>query len=503
MEVRTPFDAALAALLKAWKARDDLRQQGDPDGAAVRAAFVELDRARAWVRKASGQRVWSFDRREDPRTWLSPVSQARIREITQGVQGLGTNGIGTRLDALISRNRRIHRRECVNLNPATNVMNPHAERAMAAGLGTRPSLGHPGEKYETGLEAIEEIEVIAAELCAQVFGATFVEHRVASGSMANLYAFMATCEPGDAIIVPPPEVGGHVTHHEAGAAGLHGLVIHHAPAAGQGYTVDLDGLAALAREVRPRLITLGGSMNLAPHPVAEVRAIADEVGARVLFDAAHVCGLIAGGVWPNPLDEGADLMTMSTYKSLGGPPGGLVVTDDEVLAARIEAIAHPGLTANFDVGTTVALAFTMLDWIDCGRAYAREMVDVARLLADCLADLGLPVWAPAPTGPGSHQLAIDASRRGGGTAMSQHLRRANLLVSAIGLPRPLVADVPGPGVRMGTPEIVRVGIVGDALPQLASFIAQAWEREDPEAIADRVSRFRAEFRTIRHIRQRS
>ena len=153
------------------------------------------------------------------------------------------------LDRLVAENDRIHARECFNLDPAANVMNPRAEAMMSAHLGSRPSLGRPGEKYETGLEAIEEIEVIAAELCAQVFGATFVEHRVASGSMANLYAFMATCEPGDAIIVPPPEVGGHVTHHEAGAAGLHGLVIHHAPAAGQGYTVDLDGLAALGHHL--------------------------------------------------------------------------------------------------------------------------------------------------------------------------------------------------------------------------------------------------------------
>jgi selenocysteine lyase/cysteine desulfurase len=97
--------------------------------------------------------------------------------------------------------------------------------------------------------------------------------------------------------------------------------------------------AALAERVRPKLITIGSSLNLLPHPVAAIRAIADQVGARVLFDAAHVCGLIAGGVWPNPLAEGAQLMTMSTYKSLGGPPGGLVVTHDADLAQRIDKIA--------------------------------------------------------------------------------------------------------------------------------------------------------------------
>ena len=108
----------------------------------------------------------------------------------------------------------------------------------------------------------------------------------------------------------------------------------------------------------------------------------------MLFDAAHLCGMIAGGAWPNPLAEGAHLMTMSTYKSLGGPPGGLVVTDDAELAQRLDAIAYPGLTANFDAGKTAALAMTMLDWKVAGPAYARAMIDTASALAAALPRLG-------------------------------------------------------------------------------------------------------------------
>ena len=186
--------------------------------------------------------------------------------------------------------------------------------------------------YADRLEAIEEIEVIAAELCAEVFDASHAEIRVPSGALANLYGFMATCKPGDAIIAPPATIGGHVTHHDPGCAGLFGLEIHSAPIKADGYTVDLDGLAKLARKVRPKLITIGGSLNLFPHPVAEIRAIADKVGAWVMFDAAHQCGIIAGGAWPNPLAEGAHFMTMSTYKSLAGPAGGLIVTNDAEIA---------------------------------------------------------------------------------------------------------------------------------------------------------------------------
>src|SRR4029078_8084822 len=136
---------------------------------------------------------------------------------------------------------------------------------------------------------------------------------------------MATCRPGDAIIVPPATGGGRITHRPAGAAGLYGLDIHQCPIDAGNFTIYLDGLPELADRVRPKLITMGASLNLLPHPVKEVRAIADAVGAAVLFDAAHACGMFAGKIWPNPLDHGADLMSMSTYKSLGGPPGGLLL----------------------------------------------------------------------------------------------------------------------------------------------------------------------------------
>ncbi|RMF05161.1 MAG: serine hydroxymethyltransferase, partial [Alphaproteobacteria bacterium] len=290
------------------------------------------------------------------RTWVPEHSEDLVQEIARECAARSAEAIDAEITSLIARNREIHERECINLNPATNVMNPKAEAALSQGLGGRPSLGYPGEKYEMGLEAIERIEVIAAELAAEVFGARFAEVRVGSGALANLYCFMATTKPGDAIIVQPPEIGGHVTHHQAGAAGLYGLQIHPAPIDPERYTVDPAALRDLARSVRPKLITLGGSLNLLPHPVAQVREIADEIGATLLYDAAHMSGMIAGKQWQQPLEEGAHLMTMSTYESLGGPPAGLILTNGPELAQRLDAIAFPGLTANFDAGKTAALA---------------------------------------------------------------------------------------------------------------------------------------------------
>ena len=433
-----------------------------------------------------------------PRPWVPVACKSLIQRIATETAATSAQ-VARRIEALITQNQHIHDIECFNLNPATNVMNPLAEAALSRGLGSRPSLGYPGDKYEMGLEAIEEIEVITAELAAEVFAAKYAEIRVSSGALANLYGFMALTAPGDAIIAPPPAVGGHVTHHAAGCAGLYGLITHDAPVNADGYSVDLDGLRALALRVRPRLITLGGSLNLFPHPVAAVRAIADEAGAHLLFDAAHQCGIIAGGAWANPLAEGAHLMTMSTYKSLGGPAGGLIVTNDAGIAKRLDAIAYPGMTANFDAAKSAALALTLLDWRDFGAGYAQAMVDLAQALARELGALGLPVFAADRGATRSHQFAIEAAGFGGGQTASKTLRRAGFLACGIGLP---IAGVAGDlnGLRIGTPELVRRGVTPSDAPELAALIAEGLRSNAPETVATRTAKLRARFNGLHYMR---
>lgn len=431
------------------------------------------------------------------RPWVPALCETRVQSLAATV-ATPSRAVAGRIDALIVENLRIHDHECFNLNPATNVMNPRAEAVLARGLGSRPSLGYPGDKYEMGLEAVEEIEVIAAELACEIFNASHAEIRVGSGALANLYGFMALTRPGDAIIAPPAAIGGHVTHHAGGCAGLYGLTTHPAPVDADGYSVDLAALRDLALRVRPKLITIGGSLNLFPHPVAGVRAIADEVGAHVLFDAAHQCGIIAGGIWANPLDQGAHLMTMSTYKSLGGPAGGLIVTRDARVAERLETIAFPGMTANFDAAKSAALALTLLDWRDHGRAYAQAMVDLAQALARDLAALGLPVYAADKGATQSHQFAIAAAGFGGGQAAAKTLRRAGFLACGIGLPLPEVAGDMN-GLRIGTPELVRRGVTPADAPALAELIAEGLRSNAPETVAPRTAALRARFQGMHYV----
>jgi glycine hydroxymethyltransferase len=432
----------------------------------------------------------------DRRAWVPAAAESYIQSIAAQVAAQPADGNERSLLDWVDENRAIHERQCVNLNPATNAMNPKAEALLASGIGSRPSLGYPGDKYEMGLEGIEKIEVMAAELACEVFGAKYAEIRVASGAMANLYVFMAAAKPGDTIIAPSGAIGGHVTHHGAGCAGLYGLVTHPAPVNAHGYSVDIDALRADVRRLKPKLITIGGSLNLFPHPIADIRAIADEVGAIVMFDAAHMSGMIAGKAWQQPLEEGAHVMTMSTYKSLGGPPSGLIVTNDAAMAQKLDAIAFPGMTANFDSAKSAALAMTLLDWKVHGRDYGRAMAATAKALASELSARGVKVHAADRGGTTSHQFAIEIA----GQASAKLLRQANILSCGIGLP---IDEVEGDmnGLRMGTPEIVRWGMTEKDMPGLAGFIADVLTgNRDAQSVAPEVAAFRAPFNKLHFVR---
>lgn len=423
-----------------------------------------------------------------PRPWLSPAASTRIDTLPLPADP------AARIEALAQETRAIHDLRAFNLNPATNVMNPRAEALLSSGIGSRPSLGQPGEKYEMGLAAVEEIEVITARLASAVFDATFAEVRVPSGAMANLFTFMALAKPGDAIIAPPASIGGHVTHHAGGCAGLYGFDIHEAPVDADGYTVDIDALRSLAQKVRPKVITLGSSLNLFPHPVAEVRAIADEVGATLMFDAAHLCGMIAGRAWENPLTLGAHVMTMSTYKSLGGPAGGLIVTNEARIAQALDAVAFPGMTANFDVAKTAGLGVTLQDWLLDGPAYAAAMQALATALATAARAEGLPLFETSKGVTQSHQFALDAAPFGGGQAMALRLEKAGFLTCGIGLPlAPVAGDMNG--LRLGTPELARRGVTPDAAPAIMALFARAL-RDDPVPLAPETARLRAQYQGL-------
>jgi glycine hydroxymethyltransferase len=387
--------------------------------------------------------------------------------------------------------------ECISLYAGTNIMNPRAARFMASSVGSRPSLGYPGDKYETGLEYAEQIEIMAVEILKRTFKCRYVEFRVGSGSLANLYAYMACTRPGDRIMTLPASAAGHVTHQTEGAAGLYGLEVHSIPFDGACMEIDLEGLEREARRLRPKLIILGGSLALMPYPVRETRKLADELGAYLMFDAAHLSGIIAGDKFQQPLAEGAHLMTCSTYKSFGGPAGGLVLTNEPELAERLDRIAYPGLTANFDLSRTAALVVAASDILEFGADYARTCIANARALAAALVERKAAVHGPPERGYTlSHHVALRAAGYGGGTTASRRLERANLLTSGIGLP---VAEFQGDynGLRMGTQEVTRWGMLPRDMAEVAELLCRVLVGgEEPENVRADVVAFRGRFQEL-------
>lgn len=435
------------------------------------------------------------------RAWVAPAIEKHIADETLRYAALGAETLEAELAAAIAANEQLQDRDCINLYAGTNQPNPRATKWLSASIGARPSLGHPGDKYETGMWEAEKLELMATAVLRKLFDCRHVEFRVASGSLANLYGFMATTRPGDTILAFPAEAAGHVTHHREGAAGLYGLDIHPVPYDAARMNIDLDGLERAALRLKPKLIVIAGSMCLYPFPVAAVRKIAERVGAWLMYDAAHMSGLIAGGEFQKPLKEGAHIVTMSTYKSFGGPAGGLVLTDDDRLAERLDKIAYPGLTANFDLARTAALIVSVLDLLEHGSAYAKACIANARALAAALDQQGIAVHrAEGCRFTESHHVALPAHRHDGGMKMARLLEQANILASGIGLPLPAIAGEFN-ALRLGTQEVTRLGMTPAEMPDIATLMARVLKgSNDPAQVKNDVIALRRRFTLLHYVR---
>lgn len=434
------------------------------------------------------------------RPWRSAAAEAYARTTAERLAPLAEDELDSLVFSLVEEQERHVGEECVQLYAGTNVPNPRAARLLGSPIGCQPDLGPPGDTYNRGMAAADTLRVLTDTTLARLFGARYVETRVPSGSLANLYAFMATCRPGDRILSFSDAAAGHPTHHPEGAAGLYGLEVHEVPFDAARMDVDVDGLRATAHRLRPRLIIVAGSMCLFPYSVSAVRSIADEIGARVLYDAAHMGGMIAGRRFQDPLSEGAHLVTGSTYKSFGGPPSGMVLTNEPELAERLDAIAYPGLTANFDLGRTAALALAALDLLRFGEAYADACLANARTLAESLAASGVDVFSvPGKGFTASQHVAVAAHAYGGGDHAAKVLERSGVLLSSISLPLPPV-EGDANALRIGTQEVTRRGMGPRDMVTIAGLIAQVLVKgEPPEAVRPEVAAFRRSFTGVHFV----
>jgi glycine hydroxymethyltransferase len=375
------------------------------------------------------------------------------------------------------------RSQCLNMNPAESSISARARNILASDMATRLSEGMPGDKaYPHGRqnEYIDEIEATIIALAKAQFRARYVEWRPVSTTMANAAVFFSMLVPSDTIIVQSEDGGGNFSYHAKGPAGLTGARIIDAPIAGDTFEIDLDRLSSLVAEHKPKMLIVGGSNVLFPYPLRDLREIADGVGAILVYDAAHLGLLVSAGLFQDPLAEGAHIVTVSTHKIMGGPVGGLILTNDEAIAARLFQITFPGFMQTRDQNKFAALAITLAELQQHGPALAQAMVKNARALANGLAAEGFEILGTDRNYTDTHQIFLrlgDAAR-----STEQRCQAANILFTDCAL----TGDMPKGlrrGARLATHEITRRGLPSDDMRTVASLIARADRGEDTAAVA--------------------
>ena len=424
--------------------------------------------------------------------WASERALSRLAEVERALPEDLAAAFAAATDAVSAHERRVER-EVLVLYAGSNVPTPQGAAAHRALLSNQPSMGYAGDKYQAGIEALDVLEVAVSRLVADVMGARFAEVRPTSATVANLAVYAAVAEPGDTIAVLPAWAGGHLSHHAVGAPGIRGLRVVELPYDLELLDVDLDRVAGVLAAERPALVVAGASLMLHPHRLAPLAELVHDAGARLLYDASHVAGLLAEGRFQTALADGADVVTFSTYKSFGGPAGGVIVSDDAALMERVTRMVYPGLTANYDIARLLPLGAAALEHKQSDGAYADACIATASALADALEAERLPVVTCARGHTSSHHVAVDARPFGGGPEAARTLAAANVLLSEIGLPGP--DQDPGGGIRIGTQTIVRQGFGPGEMARVAAVIAGALRGERPaEALRAEVARIRRTHR---------
>jgi glycine hydroxymethyltransferase len=400
--------------------------------------------------------------------------------------------------------------ESIPLIASENVPSPAVREAIISDFGNRYAEGWVGERVYAGCVYIDQVEQICIDLAKQLFRAEFVDVRPVSGVCANLVTYTAFTNPGDVMMALAIPSGGHISMGKKefnGTAGsVHGLDVEYFVFDRSEMNIDVDKTKERVEKLskdgkRPKLATFGGSLFLFPHPVKELAEYFHGIGTTVAYDAAHVSGLIAGGQFQDPLREGADVMMMSTHKTLFGPQGGAVVSWEKY-AAQIKTATFPSNTSNHHLHTVAGKAVAFAEMLEFGREYTSEVVANAQTLGQALYECGLNTLAESKGFTKSHQIAVDTTKYGLGGDIERALEKANIIVNRQLLPGDIQAgrhyQNPG-GIRLGVSEITRLGMKRSQMAEIAEFIKRVVvDKEPPEKVKSDVTLFRKDFQKVHY-----
>jgi len=391
------------------------------------------------------------------------------------------------------------RRTTINLIASENVLSPAARALLDGDFHHRYAEGHPGARYYEGTRFIDVIEDGTRLLVEQIFGADRADVRLPSGTMCNEAVFSALVPFGSTALSHGVAGGGHISHARFGALGKHASRILDLPRTDDGFHLNVPAAKDLIRREKPSVIVLGRSLFLFPEPVGDLKPVCEETGTRIVYDASHVLGLVAGGQFQDPLSEGADVMTASTHKTFFGPQRGIVVArgKDDAFWKPIDRAVFPGVTSNHHLFTLPSLYATCLEVVEFGRDYARAVVANARAFARSLHRRGFSVAAPSIGYTSSHQVAVDMGDLGGGQVVAKRLAENGIITNMNLLPGEPPKSARNPrGLRFGVQEMTRFGMGEPAMERIAALIHECLV--GGKAVAGEAKHLRDEHPEIRY-----
>lgn len=397
--------------------------------------------------------------------------------------------------------------ESLPMIASENILSPRALEMLTTDLHGRYAEGQPGKRYYQGCKYYDEIEIRTTELARRLFRCSWANVQSTSGTVSNMAVFKALAKPGDSITAVSTADGGHISHAKFGSAGLRGMKIHEYPFDPETMTVDPDGAARLIREVKPRIVLLGQSVFLFPTPIkGEVADAAAEVGAHVVYDAAHVLGLIAGGKFQDPLREGAHVITGSTHKTLPGPQGGIVLSDmdpedenEAKLIRKLDAGVFPGVVSSYHLHHVAAKGVALAEHIAFGADYAAAIVRNAKALASALSQKGFRVLAEDRGFTESHQIVVQIGGIGEGKGRwaAQELEEAGIITNMNMIPGDTKPLKPS-GIRLGVQELTRIGMSEKQMEDIAGFLERVILKGDTKGVRQDVADLREHFQAVRY-----
>jgi glycine hydroxymethyltransferase len=409
--------------------------------------------------------------------------------------------------------------QTINLIASENTPSEAVRRVQVSDLMGRYAEGHPNQgeqvnRYYQGTRHIDQIELLAEKEMKELFGAKQVDVRPISGNAANTALALGWLRGGDTVLANSTDAGGHISHGPVGVFGRRiqnrgqvlkigtekSINLHYLPLTPDHYHVDAARTIELIDRLAPQMVVMGKSLFLFPEPVEEVAAFCRTKNIPLLYDGAHVLGLIAGGQFQDPLREGAIWLTGSTHKTFPGPQRGVILgnldpEDEKRYWPAADRGVFPGSSSNHHLYSLPALVVATREMQKYGREYAAQIVRNAQALGRSLDELGTPVEAREFGYTQSHQIAVNVAEWGGGVEVAKRLEANDIIVNYNMLPGDTDPRHPS-GLRVGVPEMTRFGMDERAMGELAQLMHDAIRGKNVKA---QVNALRGRFVEMKYV----